>query len=237
MIAFVVAVADQARFEAVAAPALERVRESDSVVMTLAGDGPLQPALNAALDELADMPDLEAAVIVHDDVALLDVDTAAIVRRAFADPEVALAGVIGTQGVAGLAWWEAATAVGRAGSPHVPGGAIVGAAPAGVVDALDGIVLCLAPWAVRTLRFDEDLAADFHGYDVDLCFQARHHGRRVEVVELAAHHEHRPLFGDGDAWVRNELRFQRRWMEGRIVTERRHRALSPAAGQAPAQAG
>jgi hypothetical protein len=116
--------------------------------------------------------------------------------------------------------------VGRAYTPHHPAGYVHGVAPAGDVDAVDGIVLCLSPWAVRTLRFDESLAADFHGYDIDLCFQARHHGRRVVVVDLAAEHEHRALFEDAAAWARNELRFQQQWIDHRMITERRHQQLS-----------
>jgi GT2 family glycosyltransferase len=238
VIAFLVAIADQARWEAIAQPALARVREGDSLVVTVPGGRAPQLALNDALDELAGEADLEAVVILHEDVALLDVNTAAIVRAAFADPQVAIAGVIGVRGVTSLAWWDtAATAIGRAGTPHMPGGATTGATQTGDVDALDGIVLCLSPWAVRTLRFDEELAADFHGYDVDLCFQARYHGRRVTVIELTAHHEHRPLMHDSDRWVRNELRFQRQWIDHRMITERRHQALSRAGGQAPERPG
>lgn len=235
MIAFVVAVADRARYEAVAAPAIERVREADSPVLAVDGGTAPALALNDALDELAVMPDLEAVVIVHEDVALLDLDTAAIVRAAFADPDVALVGAVGAQGVASLAWWDG-VGFGNAGTPHVAGGRVHGVAAAGAVDALDGVVLCLSPWAARTLRFEPALAADFHGYDIDLCFQARHHGRRVEVVELAVHHEHRPTFVATDRWVRNELRFQGRWFEHRPITHARHRLLqAPAGDRAPAR--
>lgn len=232
VIAFVVAVADRQRYAAIAEPAIERVREVDSPVLAVDGGTAPARALNAALDELAGMPDLEAAVIVHEDVVLRDIDTAAIVRRALADPAVAIVGPVGARGVSSLAWWQG-TGVGRAGTPHSPNGEVYGALPAGVVDALDGIVLGLGPWAVRALRFDLELADDFHGYDIGLCFQARHHGRRVEAIELATYHEHRPLFGDTDGWVRNELRFRRRWFEHRPVTLRRHRLLSGEAGQPP----
>jgi hypothetical protein len=236
VIAFLVAVADRARFAAIAAPSIERVREADSPVVAVDGEGAPALALNGALDDLATIPDLEAVVVLHEDVRLLDVDTATIVRRAFADPEVALAGPIGGQGVTSLAWWEAA-GIGHVETPHCPGGEMHGDAPAGTVDALDGIVLCMSPWAVRALRFDPALAADFHGYDIDLCFQARHHGRRVEVVELRARHEHRPLFDGGESWVRNELRFQRQWFEHRPITPRRHRMQSRAGVRAPEPGG
>ena len=230
MIVFLVAVADQSRFDAIAAPGIERVREGDSLVMTVrpqAGHGP-QRALNVALAELADQPDLEAVVILHEDVELVDPDTAGLVRGALADPDVAIVGAIGAQGVPGLAWW-AGIPIGATETEHVPDGRIAGVIHQGPVDAVDGLVLCLSPWAVRTLRFDEALADDFHGYDIDLCFQARYHGRRVEVAPLAVRHVHRPLFTDTERWVRNELRFQHQWMDHRPISERRHQALaSPA---------
>ena len=57
------------------------------------------------------------------------------------------------------------------------------------VDAVDGLLLVLSPWAVRNLRFDADRFDHFHGYDVDFCFQARAAGRRVVVddIELLHH--------------------------------------------------
>jgi hypothetical protein len=228
VIAFVVAVADRTRFDTIAGPAIERVREVDSVVLAVEGEEPVQHRLNAALGELAALPDLEAAVIVHEDVRLHDLATAAIVRAGFADPDVAVTGAIGYMDVHGLAAWEGVP-VGATRTEHVPGGEIVGTVATGPVDALDGLVLCLSPWAVRTLRFDTSLAAEFHGYDVDLCFQARHHGRRVEVIELTTSHAHRPLFGDTERWARNELRFQGRWIEHRPITENRRRTLARAA--------
>jgi hypothetical protein len=225
MIAFLVAVADDARFAAIAAPALAAVREADSPLVVVRPDGPPQPALNAALDELAGAPDLEGVVIVHEDVRLLEPATAAAVRRTFADPDIAVAGVVGAGNVRGLAWWEG-TGIGRVITPHHPAREVRGVALAGDVDAVDGVVLCLSPWTVRTLRFDETLAADFHGYDIDLCFQARHHGRRVVVVDLPVEHVHQPLFRDTDAWARNELRFQQQWIDHRMITERRHQLLA-----------
>ena len=45
----------------------------------------------------------------------------------------------------------------------------------GEVETLDGFLLVLSPWAVRTLRFDESLG-EFHGYDLDFCLQVREAG-------------------------------------------------------------
>ena len=49
---------------------------------------------------------------------------------------------------------------------------------AGEVDAVDGFLLVLSPWAVRNVRFDESLATG-HGFDVDYCLQVREAGRKV----------------------------------------------------------
>ena len=45
----------------------------------------------------------------------------------------------------------------------------------GEVETLDGFVLALSPWAVRSIRFDESLGR-FHGYDLDFCLQVREAG-------------------------------------------------------------
>jgi len=46
------------------------------------------------------------------------------------------------------------------------------------VDVVDGLFLALAPPAFERLSVDEGLAF-FHGYDIDLCLQARQSGLRV----------------------------------------------------------
>ena len=49
-------------------------------------------------------------------------------------------------------------------------------APLGEVDALDGFLLVLSPWAVRTCASTRPYTG--LGYDVDVCLQARAAGRR-----------------------------------------------------------
>ena len=111
-------------------------------------------------------------------------------REALADPEVAVAGCAGAIGVRSLAWWEGSVTWASltqryeefGGGGEIPGiswarerrRAYVGT---GEVDAIDGCLIVLSPWAVRNLRFDEALARR-HGYDVDICMQARPQGGR-----------------------------------------------------------
>jgi GT2 family glycosyltransferase len=83
--------------------------------------------------------------------------------------------------------------------------------PIGVheVDAVDGILLVLSPWAARELRFDEAFSQVFHGYDVDLCFQARERGRRVIVEQLEVVHHTLDVRSMG--WVQADVLWQRKW--------------------------
>ena len=208
--AFVVPVVGRERYDRIAGPALERVREADSVVRVLDGTGSPWLRVNAELDELARQPDLEGVVVLHDDLAVLDVGACDRLRHALADPSVAIVGLIGTTDPDGIAWWHG-DAIGSLRTPHVPGGELRAPQTSGEVHAVDGSFLCLSPWAARTLRFDPDLARGFHGYDVDLCTQARYHGRRVVVTEIAAVHRHQPRFTDTERWQRGQLRFAGKW--------------------------
>lgn len=47
------------------------------------------------------------------------------------------------------------------------------------MEMVDGCILVLSPWAVANLRFDEERYSGFHGYDADICFEARSQGKRV----------------------------------------------------------
>ncbi len=54
---------------------------------------------NMLLDKAAAHEDLEALVLLHQDVELVDSDFAATVREALSDPEVAIVGCVGAVGV------------------------------------------------------------------------------------------------------------------------------------------
>ena len=73
----------------------------------------------------------------------------------------------------------------------------------GEVDTIDGFMMTLSPWAVRELRFDEDLG-QFHGYDFDICLQARAAGKKVVAEDIKViHHKSLDLIGDLAAgWTR-----------------------------------
>jgi hypothetical protein len=85
----------------------------------------------------------------------------------------------------------------------------------GEVDTIDGLVIAMSPWAVRELRFDESLG-QFHGYDLDICLQARAAGKRVVTQDFkVVHHHSLDLIGDLDGWVAAHIKVAEKW-NGRV---------------------
>lgn len=179
---------------------------------------------NLILDRARGTDGLEALVIVDQQTEITDMRLPAIVREALSDPEVAIAGIAGARGDHGLAWWRGEVSCGPVtlrytdyGGGAVPAFAWTRPEPAPApVDALDGAVLILSPWAVENLRFDERFFYRF-GLDVDLCRQAAAAGRSVRTVPLEAT-LHRQLDVIPDewtaAWVDSHILFARTWDTG-----------------------
>lgn len=207
MIAFGVCVADEARFARCALPGLRRVAEPDAQIATVTSDSSIFEAYNEVLDGLAAREDLEALVLLHDDVELLDPAFCSKLRARLADPGVAIVGAIGARGIESLEWWRYETA-GRV--RETRGLVDFGAGPADV-DVVDGLLLALSPWAARTLRFDAERFSGFHGYDADLCCQARAAGRRVVVEDLALHHHTKGGYGDVEAFRVADATWRAKW--------------------------
>ena len=100
-----------------------------------------------------------------------------------------------------------AVAFGGDGTPRTP--------RMGAVDTLDGFVLVMSPWAVRTLRFDESLGF-LYGHDFDICQQARAAGRSVVTADLAVRHHHTlQLVSDNEPWIAAHIRTAEKW-HGRV---------------------
>lgn len=159
------------------------------------------------LDHFAGVPDLEALVLLHDDVELLASDFCARVRRALAAPGVAVVGAVGARDVRSLAWWDGELA----GAVTETRGRVDHGFDRPEVEALDGLLLVLSPPAVRSLRFDAASYTGFHGYDVDLCFAARAAGGSVRVADLPVHHHTKGGLGDADGWWAADAVFRRKW--------------------------
>jgi hypothetical protein len=79
------------------------------------------------------------------------------------------------------------------------------------VDVIDGFVIVMSPWAVRKLRFDESLGL-LHGYDLDICLQAKAAGKKVVTTDFRAiHHHSLDLIGDQEAWVAAHMQIAEKW--------------------------
>jgi len=227
MIAFGCAITVPEIYERFAQPGIEAAAEPGAEVLAYRATSSIFRSYNLILDRAAAIDDLEALVLVHQDTELVDPRFCTTVREVTADPEVAVAGCIGALGVRTIAWWEGSVTwasfihrYGELGGGDLPGFAWNASerppfARTGEVDVVDGFLLVLSPWAVRTLRFDESLGS-LHGYDVDFCLQARAAGRKVVTAEFRAIHNHSlDLVSDPEGWVEAHVRMQEKW-EGKI---------------------
>lgn len=188
VIAFAACVADAEKFRTIAAPGLRTATEPDSVVAEAETTTSIFEAYNEILDAVRDRDDLEALVLLHEDTEILDPGFCTKVREVLADESVAVVGVVGGRGGSTLAWWDAPVKAGRVTETR----GVIDFGTRGVVDvdAVDGLLMVLSPWAVRELRFDTDTFTGFDAYDADICAQARAAGKRVVVAELEVAHRH-----------------------------------------------
>jgi hypothetical protein len=252
MIVFGSAITDSETYERYAKPGIRVASEPDSEVLAYESTGSLFRNYNLLLDKAAEFDDFEALALIHQDTELVDSDFCDKVREAMSEPDVAVVGCVGAIGVRGIAWWEGA--VTWASFIHryeeLGGGEFEGRgwrpdqtpsySGTGEVDSIDGFVMVLSPWAVRELRFDESLG-QLHGYDFDLCMQARAAGRKVVTADFRAiHHHSLDLISDRDAWIEAHIRLMDKW-DGRLPSPRaasddwRRRALRAEAEAAAAK--
>jgi len=199
------------------------VAEPNSKVFAYRATSSIFRSYNIILDKAAACDDLEALVLVHQDTEIVDPGFCAKVRDVLRDPEVAVAGCIGAIGVRSIAWWEGSVTwasfihrYGELGGGDLPGFAWkADEAPpfarTGEVDMVDGFLMVLAPWTVRSIRFDEGLGP-LHGYDVDFCLQVRAAGRKVVTADLRAVHNHSlDLVSDPEGWIEAHMRIAEKW--------------------------
>jgi hypothetical protein len=215
MIAFAVCVGSQEKFLRYAAPGLRAAAEPDSLVAEVTTDSSIFTAYNEVLDALAGEESLEALVLLHEDAEIVDSDFCDKIRTRLSDPDVAVVGVVGARDVLSLAWWKGE---GR-GRVLESRGSIDFGGGVHDVDTVDGLMLVLSPWAVRNLRFDEERYTGFHGYDADICFQARAAGRRVVVDEIAVVHHTKGGYGDVEAFQRAAQVFAEKWSTVPLTTQ------------------
>lgn len=196
MIAAAVCIGSREQFERYARPALARALPGDSPVGEITTDS-ICAGYNEALDAFGSRPDLEALVLMHEDVSIEDSAFVPSLQVALAEPGVELVGVIGAMNVRSLCWWEDEIR-GRVSETR---GLIDHWTGVTDVDSVDGLLMVLSPWAVRNLRFDAATFMGFHGYDVDFGLQVRAAGHHVKVLELAVtHHTHGGIGNAADFW-------------------------------------
>ncbi len=222
MIAFGVAVTNEEVYQACAAPGIERVREPDSELLLVRERRSLFQNYNTLLERAAQLPNLEALVLVHQDAEIVDGEFVRKVREALASEDVGVVGCVGAVGVRSIAWWEGsvtwASFTHRYGAPgeEFPSFSwdpedLPPFARVGEVDTIDGFVMVLSPWVVRNLRFDDSLGT-FHGYDLDFCLQVRASGKKVTVADFRViHHHSLQLCNDPDGWIDAYVRVAKKW--------------------------
>ena len=227
MIAFGCPITSPEVYERCARRGIDAVAEPGSRVFAYRAMRSIFASCNLILEKAAECDDLEALVLVHQDTELVDPELCAKVRAALRDANVGVAGCIGALGVRSIAWWEGSVTwasfihrYGVLGGGDLPGfsWAAAGMPPyarTGEVDVVDGFLMVLSPWAVRTVRFDESLGR-LHGYDVDYCMQVRAAGRKVVTIDLRAIHNHSlELVSDPDGWIEAHMRVADKWDDGR----------------------
>jgi hypothetical protein len=212
VIAFASCIGSMERFTRHAAPALQRALEPDSQFAELTTDTSILEVYNEALEHFAGVEELEALVLLHDDVEILDPEHfCERVRTVLSDPEIAIAGAVGARGVTGLNWWDGEVA----GAVIEPRGFLEGDLEDREVDAVDGLLMVLSPWAVQHLRCDTATFHGSHASDVDLCFPARAAGRRVIAADFPVCHHTKGGYGDPLIWKVADDAFRAKWSAAR----------------------
>lgn len=243
MIAFGVSITEPEPYRRYAEPGIRRAAEPDSEVLAFAAVGSLARTYNLLLDAAAAHEDLEALVLLHPHVEIADPGFCDAVRRALADPGVAVAGCAGATGVQTIAWWEGAASAApivqryeEHGGGELPGFAWARPGPPGrEVDSVDGILLVLSPWAARNVRFDEALRLN-HGFDLDYCRQIRAAGRKVVTADFRiVHHHALELIAELDLWIEAHVQVANKW-DGERAQDWKRRARRAEAEREAARA-
>src|SRR5215208_1348773 len=224
MIAFGCSVTDPEVYERCAEPGLRLAAEPDSEILAHGSTGSVFRSYNMLMDRARKLDGLEALVLIHQDAEITDPDFCRKIREALSDPDVAIVGCAGAIGARSIAWWDGS--VTWASFTHryeeLGGGEIPALAwsaeetptyaQTGEVETVDGFVLGLTPWAIRELRFDESFGQAIHGYDFDLCLQAREKGKKVVTADLkVVHHHDLKLIRDVGNWIEAHIKVAEKW--------------------------
>lgn len=175
-------------------------------VIAISGQSSISVAYNKILDAyMWDLPGLEAVVLLHDDLEIVDPHAEDKIRAAI-EPDVGIIGVAG--GGRSMWWWE-----------HEPIGHQItdtrplefGDSRSGDVDMVEGSFMVFTKRALSLLRFDHRY--EFLGYD-DVCLAARDAELRVVVADITTHHHSTLGFKSPEVeamWRRSERLFEQKW--------------------------
>lgn len=174
--------------------------------MTAYNQTSISVAYNAILDAFK-VYELDAVILLHDDLEMTDPHTEQKVIDAFAEnADIAIVGVAG--GGPSMSWWN----VDPIGHQLTDSMMLeFGDRRSGHVDIVEGSFMAFSPWAIQELRFDERY--EFLGYD-DVCLHAREAGKHVYVADIDTHH-HSTLGYKSESvrqmWERSEEIFRSKW--------------------------
>jgi hypothetical protein len=208
LIHYGVCIGSESKYRRCAVPGLELVGALERTIESR-DNSSIFPAYNGVLDAVRDLEDLEALVLLHEDLELRDANFEEKVRTALSDADVAIVGAVGGRGPRGVRWSKARERFGL--MPDAFWGVNDYGGGTHDVDIVDGCLLILSPWAVRNLRFDDARYHGFHAYDADICMQARSKGRRVRVTEFDAYHHTKGGFGDVANHAESDATFRAKW--------------------------
>lgn len=167
--------------------------------------------LNACSGDLqgnGTQPDI--IILLHDDLELIDPDAEQKIINAFeTHPETGIIGVAGATGIDSLAWWNGVTL----GRQRTDSGLVDFGRREGLADALEGSLLVIRGELARDIHFDEGYVG-FHGYDVDVCFEATRRGWDVRVIDVDTYHHTTLGFKSRDieaSWHAADRWFREKW--------------------------
>lgn len=179
----------------------------DRPVLTASNQTSISVAYNAILDGFR-VYDLDAVILLHDDLEMIDPLTEPKVLHALYDGEegASLVGVAG--GGPSMSWWN----VDPIGHQLTDSGMInFGNTNVGTVDMIEGSFMAFSPWAIQELRFDERYT--FLGYD-DVCLHAKAAGKQVRVADIDTHHHSTVGYKSESVrqmWELSEVIFNEKW--------------------------
>lgn len=233
MLVFGICAGPSDKAERLTIPSIERTHP-DAEVIIVRGYDSIFVAYNEIMRQARESDGVSGLVLMHDDTELLDA-LSPEVNALLEDESTGIIGAIGGKAHPRMFWWGGEkyghVKDNQHGSLHYSEGVAE-------VDTVDGLILILGRSALAELSFDSaTYGRAFHGYDADLCAQARDRGLRVLVADIdMMHHNNveRPL-GDVDMLYICDAKYRLKWrrlplaarmrLRGRILRRQTRRSL------------